>query len=294
MTTPAEQYRIDNPRVEGTGDDALRDTLYRMFTENTGTNAMDSGGQYGRMWQRNQDKSMQDFDDAAQATLEINGPVSSQYDLCVSLSLWHHLTNVLELDDRCALFNAQPVTDWDSDTYGVSAEGEVLLVAMGLAELVKSDPFNSYNWDCHYSQIVQGVQADIDGADRDHETATDPERFEDKVWFEGLTEIIAADESVIDIDARYVLIQIHGGADVRGGYTDAKLFRIKGECDLLTEFASFELMAKSEDDSETMSLDWHCGEWLHDGQPLETSHFNIINLLTSGDAVSVQGDFFNE
>ena len=25
----------------------------------------------------------------------------------------------------------------------------------------------------------------------------------------------------------YVLIQVHGGADVRGGYTDAKLFQIR-------------------------------------------------------------------
>jgi hypothetical protein len=34
----------------------------------------------------------------------------------------------------------------------------------------------------------------------------------------------------IDIDdEKYVLLQIHGGADVRGGYTTSKLFNLGGE-----------------------------------------------------------------
>ena len=30
-------------------------------------------------------------------------------------------------------------------------------------------------------------------------------------------------------DEEYILIQIHNGADVRGGYTDAKLFKLNDE-----------------------------------------------------------------
>ena len=35
--------------------------IYSMLTESTGTNMLDSGGDSDRHWQRNQDKSFEDF-----------------------------------------------------------------------------------------------------------------------------------------------------------------------------------------------------------------------------------------
>ena len=36
--------------------------IYAMLTENTGAHMLDSGSAYGRHWQRNQSKTIQDFD----------------------------------------------------------------------------------------------------------------------------------------------------------------------------------------------------------------------------------------
>ena len=41
-----------------------------MLMENTGTHFLDSGGANGRMWQRNQAKTIEDFDNELEATIE--------------------------------------------------------------------------------------------------------------------------------------------------------------------------------------------------------------------------------
>ena len=39
----------------------IKKTIYKMLTENTGTHFLDSGGGNGRNWQRNQIKTIKDF-----------------------------------------------------------------------------------------------------------------------------------------------------------------------------------------------------------------------------------------
>jgi len=166
--------------------------IHRMLTENTGRHFLDSGGAYGRNWERNQKKTIEDFESEPSATLEVyrwerDGKVS--YDFSPTISLFHHLTECLELDDLCREFNDLPVSDWDSeDFYGVSADGEEWIKSAGFRK--REAPFNSYNWGANFSQTIQGHFLDLDGD-------------------------------------QYVLLQIHGGCDVRGGYTDAQLFKIK-------------------------------------------------------------------
>lgn len=107
------------------------------------------------------------------------------YAISYTISLFHFLTRKLELDDLCRAFNRKKVRDWDSKYYGVSADGEKWLEQYGFA--AEGESFNSYNGETALSQVIQGQ------------------------WFK--------------IENRYyVLIQIHQGCDVRGGYTDAKLF----------------------------------------------------------------------
>jgi hypothetical protein len=79
-----------------------------------------------------------------------------------------------------------PCPDWESDIYGVSCDQSEWLHMQGF-EI--GDSWNTYNWGNQFDQILQGCDLKFDGLD-------------------------------------YVLIQIHGGADVRGGYTDAKLFKV--------------------------------------------------------------------
>ena len=81
-----------------------------------------------------------------------------------------------------------PCNDHDAncDAYGISADQWQWLNDLGDVEIINT--FNTYNGDSDLSQILQGSWLTIN-------------------------------------DEQYFLLQIHGGCDARGGYTDAKLFQ---------------------------------------------------------------------
>lgn len=170
--------------------------IYKMLTTSTGKNFLDSGDAYGRNWERNAKKTIEDFINEPKCTLKIEER-GDTLEPSVTISLFHYLVNALELDKICDEFNLIPCENWESDIYGVSREGEQFL--KDREAIIKGD-YNSYNGESSLSQVIQYTLADIDGTD-------------------------------------YVLLQIHGGCDIRGGYTDAKLFKID-EC-YLYENASF-------------------------------------------------------
>lgn len=165
----------------------LEQTLFDMWTENTGTHMCDSGGEDGRNWQRNRKKTVEDFNSAPSASLSLELSKNGDLWACAYASMWHHLNATLELDDICHEFNAMEVEDWEGDkAYGLSAAGQD---ALDCLEAEWKDPWNTYNWENNWDAVLQGCNLEINGDS-------------------------------------YVLIQYHGGADVRGGYTDAKLFKI--------------------------------------------------------------------
>lgn len=102
------------------------------------------------------------------------------------VSVFHYLSE-LDLNYICNEFNAinRNADNWESDFYGVSREAESYLNTF---EIENFRSWNTYNGDSDLSQVLQGATMEIEG------------EF-------------------------YFLIQIHGGADVRGGYTDAYLFK---------------------------------------------------------------------
>lgn len=187
----------------------LDNLIYKMLTANTGAHPLDSGGAYGRNWERNQKRTHADFKNEPEAVLDIDGYAD------VTISVYHHLTKRLDLDAVCEQFNRMKCDDWDGEFYGVSARQQAWLDSHGFTESERGS-FNTYNWSSNFSQVLQGtfVQSE-DGTE-------------------------------------YVLLQIHGGCDVRGGYTDAKLFRFNDY--FLYEDASFEL---AEDEYlDIMGDDW--------------------------------------
>jgi len=166
--------------------------IYSMLTENTGTHFLDSGGSNGRQWQRNQNKTIDDFYNEDEERYEFDKRYN---ELERNVSVFHFLTNNHEIDEICEDFNKLNTSpdNWDceEDVYGVSKEAckHLQLSALSLGSEVKIlYTFNTYNYDSDLSQILQGSHLEIDG------------EF-------------------------YTLIQIHGGADVRGGYTEAKLLK---------------------------------------------------------------------
>ena len=168
-----------------------KELIFSMLTENTGTHMCDSGGDNGRMWQRNANKCVADFENEPQELYQYDPKYN---EIHRTVSVFHYLTHNLEVDDIAFNFNEinTNAKDHEADTktdvfiYGVSSEAWQDLTEFNEVEVSRS--WNTYNGDSDLSQILQGANLTIN-------------------------------------EEHYVLIQIHGGADARGGYTDAKLFK---------------------------------------------------------------------
>jgi len=199
--------------------------IFKMLTENTGSHFLDSGGAYGRNWQHNAEKTLADFESEPQARLEIDGYEREgkvSYSFSPTISLFHHLTSCLEQDGLCKEFNALEVGNWNGQFYGTDQNQCDWLDDHGFDG--KEDGFNSYNWNANFSQVIQGNFLGRDGEN-------------------------------------YVLLQIHGGCDVRGGYTSARLFKISGFGETYSLFNEQCGFGVEDANGEFLTLDWYGQEW---------------------------------
>ena len=127
--------------------------IYEMLTENTGKHFLDSGGDDNRGWQRNQKKTLQDFEDEEEETMHKDGDYYYR-----NVSVFHYLSQ-LELDDICRDFNELNTNtkDWDADceAYGVCKKAWGFLE--DCFEIEEGRTFNTYNGESDLSQILQGA-----------------------------------------------------------------------------------------------------------------------------------------
>lgn len=183
----------------------LQQLVHSMLTENTGEHFLDSGGAYGRNHERNATKTLDDFRQEDLERYEIDLTSKHPY-IERTVSVFQYLSgdgSNLELDEYCDTFNRLVDMANNSDDatsnqyaddcpyYGVLRPCWEYLQSLEDFEECKrrtdTFTFNTYNHDSDLSQVLQGGYCKIDG------------------------EI-------------YLILQIHGGCDVRGGYTDARLF----------------------------------------------------------------------
>jgi len=170
--------------------------ILEMLLENTGKSMLDSGGAYGRSWERNQTKGAEAITEAPAVTFDYGSPV---------LSVYHFLTEHLEfspvLDAAWLVWDdTHPDDSWREnvetflDLFGVAEEGG--FYESGRMEL------NTYNFEyCLLDQTIQFTKFDI-------------------------------------ANAEYLALQIHGGCDVRGGYTKPRIFQVR-------DFAEFFMDSES-------------------------------------------------
>ena len=169
----------------------IEQLLWEMLTESTGEHMLDSGGAYGRHWQRNQAEFGNSLDSlwrTSPLTIDADNAETSA-DVIVSVSVFHYLRQVLELDDVCQEFNELECKEWDGDTYGISKEQQRWLEDQGFSF---GNEWNTYNGESWLTQTLQGTNLKKDGCG----------------------------------EGDYMLLQIHQGCDVRGGYTNAKLVKL--------------------------------------------------------------------
>lgn len=175
-----------------TGNEMQR-LVYSMMTESTGAALCDSGGAYGRHWERNQKLSLADFIASPQVTFELYGDDDKTADEMPlpTVSVFHYMSDYLKQDELTRLVNnfmAENGDDLD--------DLEPYLEELGLCFEKDQHGWNTYNGECNLSQTLQGHNV---------------HRVENSSNFEY---------------PEYVLISVHNGCDVRGGYTDFKMFRV--------------------------------------------------------------------
>ena len=225
-----------------------KELIFSMLTENTGTHFLDSGGDKGRMWQRNENKCIADFENEPAELYQYDQKYN---EIHRTVSVFHYLTHNLEVDEIAFNFNELNTNakDWDADCkeddaslYGVSLNAWLDLVTSNEVEVSRS--WNTYNGDSDLSQILQGANLTIN-------------------------------------EEHYVLIQIHGGADARGGYTDAKLFK----CGEYMDGMIHEYLREYADEYETMEeleyIDSMFDYWdesiVYEGKELEAIKIKLNN-----------------
>lgn len=201
--------------------------LKEMLTENTGTHMLDSGGAYGRNWERNQSV---DLDSQPASTVEFsfstNGNGKDYNEIMVSHNVYHWLDERLEYDRALdSAFRVYCEEHQDESPYYLMEPFAVKLGGKGIYG--EGDPImvNTYNGEDLLSQVLQYCYFEIDGT-------------------------------------AYVLLQIHGGCDVRGGYTDPRVF--KAFEDGLGVFANADAVISCDNCDANWSTDDSC-HWYYDG-----------------------------
>ena len=173
---PPQNKPIDYTEIES--------IIHDMLTENTGTHMLDSGGAYGRKWQRN--RHITDFRQTHPLTVEID-----KYGIEYTIHVFPYLTEQLEHDSDCVrLENRYKHYCEKTDQYiGYSSIEGFVEEKLGSSAMGE----NTYNRDSILSQVLQYSIFTYNGD-------------------------------------KFIALQIHGGCDVRGGYTDPRFFKL-GWCE---------------------------------------------------------------
>ena len=220
--------------------------LKAMLTENTGAHMLDSGGAYGRRWQQNQER---DFEAEPAATIS----VEEGY-IDIRRSTFHFLKECLEFD-------------------GAMNER--------FCEFAKArDPENGIPWLIIMEDFIENLEAfythgygpPVTGIDGEGKPVTVNTYNHDSL----VDQILQYTYFEIK-EQGYVLLQIHGGCDARGGYTAPKAFR----CNIDNSPTIF-------DDNEAMIKckgDEHCwyvqeGDWDVDHEDEDDRGLDEFPIIT--------------
>lgn len=177
--------------------DITTQVLAGMWTENTGRHFLDSGGAYGRSWERNQAATA--GVDAAEYFLSLpQVTLDASYNYVdITVSAFHWLNEILDYSPKLNRMFEMFVALEGEDGRPWMGEAEAFvewLEQHGRASDVQT--VNTYNGETWLDSTLQYVVF----------TYTDRDGF----------------------DADMVMLQYHGGCDVRGGYTKPRAFSISG------------------------------------------------------------------
>lgn len=213
--------------------DQTKEMILKQLQENTGRAMCDSGDAYGRHWQQNATKTWEDLTKNSitlEAWVYTHGP-NPELELNGTISLASWMENNLEywpeLQEAYDNFNTEE-DDHDLMKMEAFVAKHNAKKERGYAQFEPS-AVNSYNTECDLSQTVQFIEFSWEDEDGNIE--------------------------------KCCLFQVHGGCDVRGGYSAPKAYKVR--CEYLGDWRvdSFHIDGAS---------------WDQEGCPIEGADSNLF------------------
>lgn len=168
----------------------LKTKISKILKENTGMHMLDSGGSDGRRWQRNQSIN---FDKEPSAKLDFHVYKDGSLEIIPSINVYHFLCNVLEINETSKKLEKDfyKFAKKNDDYYLDNMEEFCKILGVEDHEVI-----NTYNFDNNLDTVLQYATINMDHGD------------------------------ALYSDHIYILLQVHLGADVRGGYTKPYCFHV--------------------------------------------------------------------
>jgi hypothetical protein len=165
-----------------------------MLMENTGCSILDSGEAYGRHWEKN--RQIKDF----RKMPVMNVRIWKDGEVDLSINIFHFLTSMLEIDDTSKVlydeFKKFAGEEDERDKYWMDIITDFGMMEYNKRDITLVNGGNTYNWD---TLLSQGIQYDF---------------------------LCCGDDNPFYAEDVYIIMQIHNGCDIRGGYTEPKIFRV--------------------------------------------------------------------
>lgn len=184
---------------------ALEKAVMNLMVEDTGSNLLDSGGAYGRHYERNQ--KVKNWNKVPELEFDDSGITRNIFPFLVkSLDITSESRKLQErFDKMMAKSDEAYLSDMEQFIDALAEKGD--LDEDGWLVAGKPEAVNTYNADSLLSQILQYMLFYKDGE-------------------------------------YYILLQVHNGCDARGGYTRPKIFRVTDPETFITEQTSASVMTK--------------------------------------------------
>lgn len=210
----------ENPKLKLMEDEysELELEIINLLTENTGTHILDSGGVYGRHWQTN--RKISNWNDKPYYFMSgsewIDKKGKHNLEVLIYIDLYNFLTERLEIDENTKalrkLWDQFIETPAEHDLYWYQNIENFMEYLKDLGLEVTGiygygDPFsfNTYNDENDLTQDFQAHYFEISGTLQSQDT-------------QDTQEIEFYEES-------FILLEIHNEADIRGGYTNPRIFK---------------------------------------------------------------------
>lgn len=243
--------------------DETEEAIVNMLTENTGTHFLDSGGAYGRNWERNQER---DFKSEPPIKAEVY-----KDEVVITKNVFHFLNRFLLVTKKSKKYQRL------LDMYEKGHYTRYLKMTGDVIEKYARARGYITGEEKTWIQVMEEF-ADIHDTGNEFNSGIYNTYNGDDMLSQTLQFCFFENE-----DGEFIILQIHQGADVRGGYGTPKIFE-----------ASYEdiICAKNDIDAKCDCCSWYsddCGYHWYLGEDFRDDGLKQLDL--NGNKANTEPDF---